>query len=150
MDTALRERIARVETLVNQMKESPAAIELVQTLLEVHYAGIDRMMEIVSDRTGDEIIDLFAHDEVVGTMLLLHDLHPIDVETRVTAALDSVRPYLHSHGGNVELLGVANGVVRIRLAGSCDSCPSSTLTLKTTIETAIHQAAPDIVAIETT
>jgi len=155
MDSSLRERMARVEMLVKQMKASPdretgaAAIELVQTLLELHYAGIDRMMEIVADRSGDEVIDAFSHDEIVGQMLLLHDLHPVDVETRVTAALDSVRPYLRSHGGNVELLGVTNGVVRIRLAGSCDTCPSSILTLKTTIETAIQQAAPDVVSIET-
>jgi len=155
MESSLRQRMGRVEGLVNQMKASTdretgsAAIELVRTLLEVHYDGIDRMMEIVAARTGDELIDAFANDEIVGQMLLLHDLHPIDIETRVVAALDSVRPYLHSHGGNVELLGIANGIVRIRLAGTCDSCPSSAMTLKTTIEAAIQKAAPDVVSIET-
>ena len=154
MDSSLRQRMGRVDALVTQVKAANnetgrAAIELVRTLMEVHYSGLERMMDIVADR-NDETIDVFAHDDTVGLMLLLHDLHPLDMESRIVAALDSVRPYLHSHGGNVELLSVQDGVVRIRLAGTCDSCPSSALTLKTTIEAAIQQAAPDVVSIETT
>ena len=63
-------------------------------------------------------------------------------------ALDKVRPYLGSHGGNVELLGVEDGVVRLRLQGSCDGCPSSQVTLKYAIEEGIYAVAPDITAIE--
>ena len=59
-------------------------------------------------------------------LLLVHGLHPYDVQTRVARALDSVRPYLGSHGGDVELLGVdAEGVVTLRMLGNCDGCPSS-------------------------
>ena len=64
------------------------------------------------------------------------------------AALDEVRPYLESHGGDVELVGVEDGVVRLRLEGSCSGCPSSTVTLKLAIEDAIHKAAPDVERIE--
>jgi Fe-S cluster biogenesis protein NfuA/nitrite reductase/ring-hydroxylating ferredoxin subunit len=66
------------------------------------------------------------------------------VEERVRQALDDVRPYLESHGGDVELLDVQDGVVRLRLQGSCQGCPSSAATLKLAIEDAIHQAAPDV------
>ena len=59
-------------------------------------------------------------------------------------ALDEVRPYLASHGGDVELLGVEDGVVRLRLEGSCNGCPSSAMTLKLAIEEAIARAAPDV------
>jgi Fe-S cluster biogenesis protein NfuA len=79
---------------------------------------------------------------------LLHGLHPLDLETRVRQALENVRPLLRSHGGNVELLGLAGAVVRLRMLGSCDGCPSSALTLKSAIEDAIFERAPDVIGIE--
>jgi Fe-S cluster biogenesis protein NfuA len=79
---------------------------------------------------------------------MLHGLHPVPLETRVRAALDDVRPYLESHGGNVELLSLEGGVARLRLEGSCSGCPSSTVTLKLAIEDAIYKAAPDIAGVE--
>ena len=88
-----------------------------------------------------------ADDEMVGGLLLLHGLHPVSLEDRVLGALDKVRPYLGSHGGNVQLLGLRDGVARLRLEGSCHGCPSSTLTLKYAIEKEIAQAAPDLVEI---
>jgi len=158
MSSALHRRIARIEGLVEQMKGAAdqgtraAALELVQTLMEFHYAAVDRMMEIVADteEAGTAIMRGFAQDDVVANMLLLHGLHPVDLETRVMGALDTVRPYLHSHGGNVELIEVAAGIVRLRMVGTCNGCPSSAMTLKTAIEKAIHDAAPDVISIETT
>jgi Fe-S cluster biogenesis protein NfuA/nitrite reductase/ring-hydroxylating ferredoxin subunit len=88
-----------------------------------------------------------AGDDRVGNVLMLHGLHPVDTLTRVQRALDSVRPYLASHGGDVELLGVDGGVVRLRLEGSCKGCPSSAATLRTAIEEAITGFAPDVVEI---
>ncbi|HEV3398985.1 MAG TPA: NifU family protein, partial [Actinomycetes bacterium] len=79
----------------------------------------------------------------------LHDLHPKDTETRVVEALDQVRPYLGSHAGGVELLGIdPGGVVHLRLEGSCDGCPSSVQTVKLAIERAIEEAAPEVTAVE--
>jgi Fe-S cluster biogenesis protein NfuA/nitrite reductase/ring-hydroxylating ferredoxin subunit len=67
----------------------------------------------------------------------------------VVEALDQVRPYLGSHAGGVELLGVdTDGVVHLRLEGSCDGCPSSTMTVKLAIERAIEEAAPEVTAVE--
>jgi Fe-S cluster biogenesis protein NfuA/nitrite reductase/ring-hydroxylating ferredoxin subunit len=108
------------------------------------------MMEIAvqTGAAGESIINDFARDELVGGMLLLYGLHPVALEERVMQALDKVRPYLHSHGGNVEVLGMEDGVVRLRLQGSCKSCPSSSMTLKLAIEEAIYEAAPDVTAIE--
>jgi Fe-S cluster biogenesis protein NfuA len=85
---------------------------------------------------------------VLSHLLLIHDLHPVDVETRVARALEEVRPYLGSHGGDVELLGVTDGVARLRLNGTCDGCPSSAVTLKSSIETAIMRAAPELERVE--
>ncbi|MEA2267491.1 MAG: hypothetical protein QOC64_101, partial [Solirubrobacteraceae bacterium] len=85
---------------------------------------------------------------LVSHLLLLHGLHPVALEARVRGALDEVRPYLESHGGDVELVGIEAGVVRLRLQGSCDGCASSTMTLKLAIEDAIHKAAPDVERVE--
>ena len=79
---------------------------------------------------------------MIASLLILHGLHPDDFATRVRKALIRVRPYLGSHGGDVELLEAddATGVVRLRMAGSCESCPSSTLTVKLAVEGAIKEA----------
>src|SRR4029453_17038710 len=90
-----------------------------------------------------------VEDELVASLLVLHDLHPKDTQTRVTEALDQVRPYLGSHAGGVELLGVDSaGVVHLRLEGSCDGCPSSVQTVKLAIERAIEEAAPEVAGVE--
>ncbi len=62
--------------------------------------------------------------------------------------LADVRPYLGTHGGDVELLGVSEGVAQLRLEGSCSGCPSSTVTLRMAIEEAIYKAAPDVERVE--
>ena len=126
------------------------AVELVQALMDFHGAGIDRMMEITANKgaAGFAIFDEFANDDLVGNMLLLYGLHPLDIETRIKNALEKVRPSLNLHEGNVELFSVKDGVVNLRLQGNCDGCPSSALTLKHTIEEAIYAAAPDVIAIE--
>jgi Fe-S cluster biogenesis protein NfuA len=155
MESSLKDRIQKIDTLVANIRASPdsefrnAALQLVQTLLEFHAVGIDRMMEITSNGgdPGWRIIDEFSRDEAVGSMLLLHGLHPLDLDTRVRDALDRVRPYLQSHGGNVELVEIADGVVRLKLTGSCNGCASSAVTLTTAIEKAIYETAPDVTAI---
>jgi len=155
MDTSLQQRVARIESLIEEMKAATdpktgaAAIEVVQTLMELHYSGLDRIMEVITDSDeAGKIMNKFAEDEMVSSLLLLHGLHPVDLEDRVMAALDSVRPYLHSHGGNVELVEISNGTVRLRMIGSCNGCPSSAMTLKLAIEKAIYEAAPDVASIE--
>ena len=77
-----------------------------------------------------------------------HGLHPLGVEERVRQALDGVRPFLRTHGGNVELLDVRDGVVYLRLEGSCDGCPSSAATMEQTIKEAIFGRAPEVTAVE--
>src|SRR5262249_12527728 len=120
MDGELRNRIQKIDGLIAQIRSGTdprlrdAALDLMQTAMESTAAGIDRMMESASEtgETGWRIMDDFGRDELVGNMLLLHGLHPVDLESRVKEALQKALPYLHSHGGNVELLKVAGGVVR--------------------------------------
>jgi Fe-S cluster biogenesis protein NfuA len=151
-----RQRLQRIEGLVRAIESAgdpnarASAVELMQSLMEIHAAGIERMMEITfeSGESGGKIIDRYGGDDLVAGLLLLYGLHPLDIDTRVTRALDSVRPYLQSHGGNVELLDVTDGVVRLRFQGSCNGCASSAATLELAIEEAIYEAAPDVTGIE--
>lgn len=145
------ELVGEVERLLGELEALPdpavqeKAMGAVQALLELYGAGLERIVDVVSAREeAPELARAFAEDELVAHLLILHGLHPIPVEDRVLEALDEVRPYLESHGGNVDLLGVEGGVVQLRLAGSCSGCPSSTMTLKLAIEKAIHKAAPEI------
>jgi Fe-S cluster biogenesis protein NfuA/nitrite reductase/ring-hydroxylating ferredoxin subunit len=144
METLLGE----IESLQDPNARTKAA-ELVQVLLELYGEGLARMMEVVAEgEERERIFEALAGDELVSHLLLLHGLHPLDVETRVIRALEEVRPYLQSHGGNVELLGIEGGVARVRMQGSCDGCPSSAVTLKLAIEEAVQKAAPDLEGIE--
>jgi Fe-S cluster biogenesis protein NfuA len=59
-----------------------------------------------------------------------------------------MRPFLASHGGNVELVSVEEGVARLRLEGSCNGCPSSAATLEHALKEAIEEAAPDLLGLE--
>jgi len=127
------------------------AEELVRLVADLYGAGLERLLTIVDDagHVDDEVLAALAADDVVASLLLVHGLHPYDVTTRVEQALEGVRPYLGSHGGDVELLEVSDeGVVRLRLLGSCDGCPSSSVTLKLAVEGAIEAAAPEITTIE--
>ena len=145
----------RIETLLEAAAAGgrvarERAEELVRLVVDLYGAGLERLLEIVDDagRLDDELLDRLAADELVAGLLAVHGLHPDDVATRVARALDGVRPYLGSHGGDVELLGVDDdGVVRLRMLGSCDGCPSSSVTLTLAVETAIRAAAPEVSGI---
>ncbi len=125
--------------------------ELVRLLADLYGAGLERILDLLYDagRLDAEMLDVLAADDLVGSLLLVHGLHPHDVTTRVQRALDEVRPYLGSHGGDVELLGVTEEmVVQLRLLGSCDGCASSSVTLKLAVEGAVEAAAPEVTGIE--
>ncbi len=124
--------------------------EIAQAILELHGTGLACILDHLraAGEVGDSVLDACVRDPVVGGLLLLHGLHPLDLEARVLQALEQVRPYLRSHGGNVELLGLDDGVARLRLVGNCHGCPSSAMTMKQTIEEAIVGRAPDVVAVE--
>ena len=151
-----QERLTRLDVLLGEVDriEDPTAQsltrEVVQALLDLHGRGLERVLQHFADNAdiGAELLDKIGADEVAGGLLLLHGLHPLGLEPRVLQALELVRPALKLHGGNVELIGIAGGVVRLRLLGSCHGCPSSSVTMKQTIEDAILAKAPDALGLE--
>jgi len=127
------------------------AEELVRLITDLYGSGIERIMEILYEagRLDDDLLASLAGDELVSGLMVVHGLHPYSVNQRVEDALEGVRPYLGTHGGDVELLEVTDeGVVRLRLLGSCDGCPSSSVTLSLAVEGAIMTAAPEVITIE--
>jgi Fe-S cluster biogenesis protein NfuA/nitrite reductase/ring-hydroxylating ferredoxin subunit len=140
IDVLLDEVQRRVEPEVTDKVE-----ELVRAVLSLHGAGLEQLLARLDESQVRGILE----DDLVAGMLLLHDLHPDDVATRIQAALDSVRPYLGSHAGGIDYLGIDDdGIVHLRLQGSCEGCPGSTATVRLTVENAVLDAAPEAVAVD--
>jgi Fe-S cluster biogenesis protein NfuA/nitrite reductase/ring-hydroxylating ferredoxin subunit len=148
--------LARIEELSEELdtmqdpRGRAVAEELMAATLELHGRALARVMELVDEAgpAASPLRDALVDDGVVASLLLVHGLYPVDLETRVLEALDEVRPYMESHGGDVELLGLEDGVARLRLRGSCDGCPASSATLELAIKKALLEAAPDLDGLE--
>jgi Fe-S cluster biogenesis protein NfuA/nitrite reductase/ring-hydroxylating ferredoxin subunit len=140
----------RIQTLVDACAASGTAAheraeQLVREVVELYGAGLERIVGVLDAQVVEQLSD----DDLVASLLLVHGLHPQDTHQRVTGALEKVRPYLGSHGGDVALREVTDdGVVRLQFSGSCKSCPSSAVTLEYAVEDAVRAAAPEIAAIE--
>ena len=136
--------IARVQELTGRLEDldDPAcrslAEELTSAVVQMYGAGLERIVELADAGTRDEM----SKDSLVAGLLMIHDLYPVPIEERVAQALDTVRPYMESHGGNVELLGIEDGIAKLRLEGSCKSCRASSSTLELAVRQALEEAAP--------
>src|SRR5262245_27602656 len=149
-DAAVRTHVVRTEALLARLEEadppaSGVAMACVEALVRLYGEALARVMAHAAHTT---LAPALAGDELVSHLLLVHGLHPDDVETRVARALDEVRPYLRSHGGGVELVGIRDGVARVRLQGTCNGCPSSSATMRTAIEDAIRRLAPELDGVD--
>lgn len=151
-----QERASFIESLIQEVAEFPdthmrtITEDLIQALLDMYGEGLSRILELTaqSGPAGYALCETLAHDDLLEALFTLHGLHPLSLEERVEKALVEVRPYLKSHGGNVEFIKLEDGIAHLRLEGSCHGCTASTITLKTTIEEAIYKAAPDLQGIE--
>jgi Fe-S cluster biogenesis protein NfuA/nitrite reductase/ring-hydroxylating ferredoxin subunit len=143
----------RIQTLLDATSAGgPVAREraeqLVGEVVELYGAALSRVMAALGAQTDPAMLNSLIADDLVASLLLVHGLHPHDVHRRVSDALDRVRPYLGSHGGDVHLLDIDGDTVKLRFAGSCKSCPSSAVTLELAVEDAIRAAAPEVSSIE--
>jgi Fe-S cluster biogenesis protein NfuA len=151
-----RQRGDELQKLIEQARSfpDPAARELMlqclQAVLALYGDGLARILQLL-DNAGPNAAqarDALLRDRLVRSLLLVHGLHPESLESRVRAALDKIRPYLQSHGGNVELVSLDNDVARLRLQGTCNSCPSSADTLELAVRQSIEEACPDLMGFE--
>jgi Fe-S cluster biogenesis protein NfuA len=150
-----QQRLQSMERLLGKIESAadPAlrttVQELVQLVMDLHGAGLERMLEWIraSGDGGTGIIQKLERDELVASLLVLHGLHPMDIEARVTQALDKARSRLRAHEGEVELLSIQDGAVRLRLYANGHGCGSTAQTLKEMVEDAVYQGAPDVTAL---
>ena len=141
MATADEERARRIEELVRQVEQIPdresreCAQKAMEAILELHGAGLERMMELVLEggASGEAAMRRFTNDSLVSSLLILHDLHPDDVETRIGETLRKMH-------AQAELIGVFDGAVRVRLSG--EGCG-----LKESVAAAIRAIAPDVTEV---
>ena len=150
---ALIERFQELTASLERIDDPLArrsAEELIGVVLDLYGEGLRRIFAALEDEgeTTASLRKALADDGVVASLMLIHDLYPVDLEARVHEALASVRPYMESHGGDVELVELRGGVARIRLNGSCDGCPASSATLELAIKQALDEHAPDLEALE--
>lgn len=151
-------RLQSIERLLGEIERNAdpnlrsAVQQLVRAVMDLHGAGLERMLELIQlagDNAG--LIEKVAGDELVESLLVLHEIHPLSLETRIDRAIEKARTLLRPHRGEVELLDSQNGAVRLRLRANGHGCGSTAEALKQMVEDALYQSAPDIVslAIET-
>jgi Fe-S cluster biogenesis protein NfuA/nitrite reductase/ring-hydroxylating ferredoxin subunit len=148
--------ITRVQELTEQLEEvtdfqaRAVADELVSSVMALYGEGLERIFEALGDDGSSvaAVRERLVGDGVVASLMLIHGLYPVDLETRVHEALESVRPYMESHGGDIELLAIDDGVAKLALVGHCKGCPASEATLELAIKKALEEAAPDLAGIE--
>jgi len=148
--------VGRVQVLSEQLDglsdvhARELAQELLSAVMVLYGDGLQRIMSAIEDAgpVGVEICDALVADSAVGSLLLIHDLYPVAIETRVATALASVRPYMESHGGNVELISLEDGVAHLKLEGSCSGCSASQATLELAIKQALDEHCPDLAGLE--
>ena len=142
----------RIEALLSALRSqagpqvAATAEELVGCLVELYGAGLARITEIAGE-SDPGLMDKLVADPLVESLLLVHDLHPLDTSTRVRRAVEEVLPQLGSHAGDVEYLGLDDsGVLRLRL----EQRGCSAETVRDLISKAVTGAAPEAagVAIE--
>ena len=137
----LEELLAEVESLDDGVRDR--VFELLDGVDALHRLAIVRLAGLLGGqleelRRGDGAVDWLFEAYGVG----------VDDEHAASAALDQVRPYLHEHGGEVEVLGVQHGVVRVRLTGACSGCTSAAETLRHGVEEALREGLPGFVAMD--
>ncbi len=158
---AQREQPSAGQELLERVEQLTAAIdaaadpflrgtvdELVSAIIELYGEGLTRIVRELAEQGEEGLLLRLAGDGVIGSLLLIHDLYPIPLQDRVEEALASVRPYMESHGGDVQLLKLDDGVAHLALVGHCHGCPASAATLELAIKEALEEAAPDLLGLE--
>ncbi len=126
---------------------SARVTELIDWMDAFHRDGLGRLVDMIRQWRGEIFLEAVAADPVAGLMLEAYGLGESEVvgaeaEAGVARALESVRPMIESHGGSIEVEEVVDGVVSVRLAGTCDGCPSSQATLTYGVESALREHWP--------
>jgi Fe-S cluster biogenesis protein NfuA len=149
-----QERIQSIDGLMSKVESAADPSlradmrELLRILMDLYGTGVERMLELIhASADGDRVIERLGRDELVSGLLVLHGLHPLDIHDRIVAAIDTARSQAKSHGAEVELLGIEEGAVRVRVQINGHGCGSSGEGVKKIIEDAVYRVAPDVTSL---
>ncbi len=155
--SVLNRQSERIQELIDEIDALPdektrnLMQECMQEVLSFYGHGLERILAIISKGNNTAAKDIYNDmlgDSFVNGLLLIHDLHPFDLRTRLNLALEKVRPYMDSHGGSVEIISLEDGIAKLKLDGNCKGCPSSSATLELGIKQAIEENCPDLLGLE--
>jgi hypothetical protein len=152
----LEEQQRRIDALIaalatlDDTRARDIAQALLQVVLELHAGGLARLAEIVTDADGADgpIVARLMQDKQVSAVLLLHGLHPHDLQSRVRHAVEGLRAPLGAQGVRIELIHAREDVVRVRLSGMLTGKHVTPADVQGDIERAIFEQAPDVVRID--
>ena len=151
-EPSLPQRLRQLVDQIQQLEpgERARARALVQTVLDFHGAALAQLLQLLGQEgdAGRALLEKVTRDGLVRNLLLLHGLHPADLETRTQEALARLQPFLRSQGTEVELIAVADDAVRLCLHQDGSGYPASVQTLRAAVEEAIGADAPDVRLIE--
>jgi hypothetical protein len=156
---ALARASDRIERLLGELRATtaPAAWarvqELVTSLTTIYGRGLERTLEIFAASGDGRGIDertrgTLGDDPLVGSLLLLHGLHPAPIEERVARAVNRVRRALGHSGGEIEVSPIdAAGCLRLRICGDWQASPIPAAGVEAALRRAVEEAAPDLVEL---
>jgi hypothetical protein len=149
----LQHQLGTIEDLLRKVESADPALratvqDLVEAIMSLHGAGLERVLELLraSGDGGEAAIAKLGGDQLVSSLLVLYGLHPLTIEARVTKALDKLASRLLPQGADAVLLGVEDGVVRVRLHAKDQGCGASSL--RALVEEAVYQAAADLISLQ--
>jgi nitrite reductase/ring-hydroxylating ferredoxin subunit/Fe-S cluster biogenesis protein NfuA len=138
---------ATVDKLDHQARDS--AHELQHAIEAFHKEALTRMVRrLKDDPRGKELLFEMVDDPLIYALFVRHAIVRPNIIMRVSRVLDLARPYIRSHGGDVELVEVRDNVVYVRLHGSCNGCSLSAVTLRNEIEAALRNNIPEITGVQ--
>lgn len=147
----LARRVDQAMTAVTELDPAPRAVaEELRTAIEaVHKAGLVTIVRRLKadDATRAALFEL-VDDPVVHLLLSLHGIVRPDPMTLANRVLVEVRPQLQSHGGDVTLERIEDGIAFVRLEGACNGCSMSSVTLRNLVESALVEGVPAVKAVE--
>lgn len=142
VDDVLARVGALAEELAAHPEVGPQVLELLDWVDAFHRDGLGRLVEMIRAWRGEIFLEAVADDDLAGGLLAAYDLGEGVVESAeraVERAMAEIRPLAASHGGDIEVERIDDGVVEVRLAGTCDGCPSAAATLTHGVEAALRR-----------
>lgn len=150
-EAEFQQRMKQVEDLIAQIESHPdpaardLARRLTRSLLDLHEVGIGRMLELLLNNSDvNAIPDAWQEDPLVSNLLILHELHPLDADTRIAKAISELEPLLQQHRAELKVLKLTEQEVSVEFSGGCGHCQSSQAAIRQMVDDAICVAAPEL------